>query len=143
MRVRGIAYRSVWVSPDEGWSVHIFDQTKLPWALDILRLTSRDQAALAIRSMQTRGAPLIGAVAAYGLCLALREDASTEAMERDAALLATTRPTAINLRWTLDRMLTRLRNTPAAQRVAVAYQEAAAINEEDVAQNAAIGRHGV
>jgi methylthioribose-1-phosphate isomerase len=142
MKVHGVAYRSVWVDPQDRWSVHIFDQTRLPWALDILRLTSRDQVAHAIRSMQTRGAPLIGAVAAYGLCLALRADASTGAMERDAALLAETRPTAINLRWALDRMLTRLRNTPAADRVEVAYDEAAGIADEDAAQNEAIGRHG-
>ena len=82
-----VDYRSVWVDADDGWSVHILDQTKLPWSLEVLRLTTRDEAAHAIRSMQTRGAPLIGAVAAYGLCLALRADASTEAMERDAALL--------------------------------------------------------
>jgi methylthioribose-1-phosphate isomerase len=143
MKVDGVAYRSVWVSPEDGWSVHIFDQTRLPWALDILRLTTRDEAAHAIRSMQTRGAPLIGAVAAYGLCLALRADAGSDAMECDAALLAETRPTAINLRWALDRMLTRLRNTPAADRVAVAYAEAAAIADEDAEQNAAIGRHGL
>ncbi len=143
MKVAGIAYRSVWLDPDDGWSVHIFDQTKLPWALEILRLTSRDQAAHAIRTMQTRGAPLIGAVAAYGLCLALREDASTDAMERDAALLAETRPTAINLHWALDRMLTRLRNTVPSGRVAAAYAEAAAIADEDAAQNEAIGRHGL
>ena len=143
MKVHGVVYRSVWVDPQDGWSVHIFDQTKLPWALEILRLTDRDQAAHAIRSMQTRGAPLIGAVAAYGLCLALRTDASTDAMERGAALLAETRPTAINLRWALDRMLTRLRNTPASGRVEVAYAEAAAIADEDAAQNEAIGRHGL
>ena len=76
--------------------------------------------------MQARGAPLIGAVAAYGLCLALRADASTEAMERDAGLLAATRPTAVNLRWALERMLTRLRNTRPDERVAAAYAEAAA-----------------
>jgi methylthioribose-1-phosphate isomerase len=93
--------------------------------------------------MQIRGAPLIGAVAAYGLCLALCADASTAAMERDAALLAETRPTAINLRWALDRMLTRLRDTAPADRVATAWQEAAAIAEEDVAQNEAIGRFGL
>jgi methylthioribose-1-phosphate isomerase len=143
MKISGTAYRSVWLDPDDGWTVHIFDQTKLPWALKILRLTSRDQAAHAIRSMQTRGAPLIGAVAAYGLCLALRADASTDAMERDAALLAETRPTAINLRWALDRMLTRLRNTAASGRVDAAYAEAAAIANEDAAQNEAIGRHGL
>jgi methylthioribose-1-phosphate isomerase len=143
MKVGGVAHRSVWVDPDDGWSVHIFDQTKLPWALDILRLSTREQAAHAIRSMQTRGAPLIGAVAAYGLCLALREDASAEAMERDAAVLAETRPTAINLRWALARMLTRLRNTAPSGRVAAAYAEAGAIADEDAAQNEAIGRHGL
>ncbi len=70
MKIDSVAYRSVWVDADGRWSVHILDQTKLPWSLEILRLTTRDQAAHAIRSMQTRGAPLIGAVAAYGLCLA-------------------------------------------------------------------------
>ena len=89
MKVRGVEYRSVWIDPDDGWSVRIFDQTRLPWALDILRLTTRDQVAHAIKSMQVRGAPLIGAVAAYGLCLSLREDASTETMERDATMLST------------------------------------------------------
>ena len=143
MKIDGVSYRSVWLDADDGWSVHILDQTKLPWALEEVRLTSRDEAAHAIKSMQTRGAPLIGAVAAYGLCLALRADASTDAMERDAALLNATRPTAVNLRWALDRMLTRLRNTPVAERVMVAYAEALLIAEEDVAQNEAIGRHGL
>ncbi len=143
MKISGVPYRSVWVDPGDGWSVRIFDQTKLPWSLDILRLTDRDQAAHAIRSMQTRGAPLIGAVAAYGLCLALRADASSAAMERDAALLAETRPTAINLKWALDRMLGRLRPLGASGRVDAAYAEAAAIADEDSAQNEAIGRHGL
>src|ERR1700743_1213275 len=123
MKIGGTAYRSVWVDHDDHWSVHILDQTRLPWALEILRLTSRDEAAHAIKAMQTRGAPLIGAVAAYGLCLALRADPSTEAMERDAALLNATRPTAVNLRWALDRMLTRLRKPPKAERVALGYCE--------------------
>jgi methylthioribose-1-phosphate isomerase len=143
MKIDGLDYRSVRVDADDGWSVHILDQTKLPWSLEVLRLTTRDEAAHAIKSMQTRGAPLIGAVAAYGLCLALRDDASSAAMERDAELLNATRPTAINLRWALDRMLTRLRNTPAAERVAVAYHEAGLIADEDAAQNALIGRHGL
>lgn len=162
MRVDGVWYRSVWVDqanfqpgdglprstepgpmePGDGWSVHILDQTRLPWAVEILRLTEVGQIAHAIRSMQVRGAPLIGAVAAYGMALAVRADASTEAMERDAALLAATRPTAINLRWAIGRMLTRLRNTEAAERARVAYAEAALIADEDVAQCEAIGRHG-
>jgi methylthioribose-1-phosphate isomerase len=143
MKIDGEAYRSVWVDRTDGWSVHIIDQTKLPWALEIVRLTDVTQAAHAIRAMQARGAPLIGALAAYGLCLALRHDAATEAMERDAALLAGTRPTAVNLRWALERMLTRLRNTRPNERVAAAYAEAAAIADEDVAQNEAIGQHGL
>ena len=69
MKIDGVAYRSIWVDRADGWSVHIIDQTKLPWALEILRLTDLTQAAHAIRAMQARGAPLIGAVAAYGLCL--------------------------------------------------------------------------
>jgi methylthioribose-1-phosphate isomerase len=143
MKIDGLAYRSVWLDADDRWSVHVIDQTKLPWSLEFLRLTTRDEAAHAIRSMQIRGAPLIGAVAAYGLCLALRVDASSEAMERDAELLNATRPTAINLRWALNRMLTRLRNTPQADRIAVAYEEAGLIADEDAAQNETIGRHGL
>src|SRR6185369_9746964 len=143
MRIDGVPYRTIWVDPEDGWSVRVIDQTKLPWSLEIVRLTNAEQVAHAIRSMQVRGAPLIGAAAAYGLCLALRQDPSSVAMERDAALLAATRPTAINLRWALERMLTRLRNTPAAERERVAYAEAAAIADEDVAQNEAIGRYGL
>jgi methylthioribose-1-phosphate isomerase len=143
MKVDGIPYRSVWVDPEDGWAVHIIDQTKLPWKLEILRLAEVAAAAHAIRAMQVRGAPLIGAVAAYGLCLALRQDASTPAMERDAAMLSETRPTAVNLRWAIARMLTRLRNTSEGERVRAAYAEAAAIADEDVAQCQAIGQHGV
>jgi methylthioribose-1-phosphate isomerase len=143
MKIDGTAFRSVWLDAEDRWSVHILDQTKLPWSLEVLRLTTRDEAAHAISSMQIRGAPLIGAVAAYGLCLALRADASTDAMERDAELLNATRPTAVNLRWALDRMLTRLRNTPASERVAVAYAESALIADEDATRNETIGRHGL
>ncbi len=84
--------------------------------------------------MQVRGAPLIGAAAAYGLCLALRADASREAMERRAALLKATRPTAVNLRWALDRMLDPPAQRAAGERVRAAYGEAAAIADEDAAQ---------
>jgi methylthioribose-1-phosphate isomerase len=143
MKIDGTPYRSVWVDQTDGWSVRILDQTRLPWALDILRLTNARETAHAIRSMQVRGAPLIGAVAAFGLALALRTDASTEAMEDTAAMLNATRPTAVNLRWALDRMLTRLRNTRVADRAQVAYEEAQAIADEDAAQNKAIGEHGL
>ena len=143
MKIDGTPYRSVWVDEQDRWTVRIIDQTKLPWKIEIVRLRDPDAVAHAIRSMQVRGAPLIGAVAAYGICLGLRQDASTEAMERTAAMLVQTRPTAVNLRWAIERMLTRLRNTLADDRVRVAYQEAAAICDEDVAQCEAIGRHGL
>jgi methylthioribose-1-phosphate isomerase len=143
MRIDGVPYRTIWVDPKDGWSICIIDQTRLPWSLDIVRLTDVAQVEHAIRCMQVRGAPLIGAAAAYGLCLGLRHDPSSAALERYAALLAAARPTAVNLRWALERMLTRLRNTAAADRERVAYAEAAAIADEDVAQNEAIGRHGL
>jgi methylthioribose-1-phosphate isomerase len=142
MKIDGVPYRTIWLDED-GWSVRIIDQTKLPWALEIIRLTTVEQGAHAIRSMQVRGAPLIGATAAYALCLAIRADPSTDAMERAASLLADTRPTAVNLRWALERMLIRLRNTAVSARQEVAYAEAAAIAEEDVAQNMALGQHGL
>ncbi len=143
MKIDGTPYRSVWVDQEDGWTIRIFDQTRLPWALEILRLSTVAEAAHAIRSMQVRGAPLIGAVAAYGLGLALRADSSREAMERDAAMLKATRPTAVNLAWAIERMLGVLRQVPDAGRVRAAYAEAAAICDEDAAQCEAIGRHGV
>ena len=143
MKIDGTPYRSVWVDQEDGWTIRIFDQTKLPWALEIMRLATVAQAAHAIRTMQVRGAPLIGAVAAYGLCLALRHDPSREALERDAAMLRETRPTGLNLAWAMDRMLAVLRSVPEANRARAAYDEAAAIADEDVAQCEAIGRHGV
>ena len=142
MKIDGTPYRSIWVDAQDGWSIDIIDQTRLPWSIEVVRLTEVAQVAHAIRAMQVRGAPLIGASAAYGVCLAVRADASTAAMERDCAMLADTRPTAVNLRWAIERMLTRLRNTAVGDRVRVAYAEAALIAEEDVAQCQAIGRHG-
>ncbi|WP_137177156.1 S-methyl-5-thioribose-1-phosphate isomerase [Roseomonas sp. AR75] len=143
MKIDGIHYRSVWVDKDDGWSVRIFDQTRLPWAIDILRLTDVDQAAHAIRSMQTRGAPLIGAVAAYGVALAMRADASTAHLDRVVEMLGKTRPTAINLRWALDRMRAVLHNMAPADRVAAAYAEAAAICDDDVETCRKIGENGL
>ena len=143
MKIDGTPYRSVWIDEHDHWSMRIIDQTKLPWSLETPRLATVRDVAHAIRSMQVRGAPLIGAVAAYGLALGLRTDASTDAMEENAALLASTRPTAVNLAWALDRMLTVLRNTRQADRVATAYDEARAIADEDAAQNERIGEHGL
>ena len=143
MKIDGTPYRCVWLEPSDGWSVRIIDQTKLPWALEFVRLTTLTEAAHAIRTMQVRGAPLIGATAAYGMALAMLADPSTAAMERAAEQLNATRPTAVNLAWATGRMLTRLRNTATGERRQAAYAEAALIAEEDVAQNHAIGQHGL
>jgi methylthioribose-1-phosphate isomerase len=143
MNIDGNPYRSVWVDPADGWSIRIIDQTRLPWSLELTRLTTVREVAQAIRSMQVRGAPLIGAVAAFGMALAARADATTPELETAAETLLATRPTAVNLRWALDRMMARLRQARAANRIDVAYREARAIADEDVAQNEAIGRHGL
>lgn len=143
MKIEGTPYRSVWVDAHDGWSVHIFDQTRLPWVVDVLRLTNEDQVAHAIRSMQVRGAPLIGAVAAYGVALALRRDASAGNLRRVVAMLGETRPTAINLRWALERMAAVLDTMPEDARVHAAYAEAAAICDDDAATCRSIGTHGL
>jgi len=142
MKVDGVPYRPVRLAED-GWSVEIIDQTRLPHDFALARLTTLEQAAHAIRAMQVRGAPLIGATAAYGLCLALREDASDEALDRACDLLLATRPTAVNLRWALEDMRGHLRNRARDERLAAAYTRAAEICEDDVATNRAIGEHGV
>src|SRR5437588_1310671 len=142
MKVDGKHTRTIWLEPD-GWSVGAIDQTRLPHRFETIRLVTLADAARAIASMQVRGAPLIGATAAYGVALALRADASDEALERAYATLIATRPTAINLKWALDEMMAAVRNRPRAERVAAAYRRAAEICEEDVAINEAIGRHGL
>ena len=141
MKVDGKDMRTIWVEPD-GWSVGIIDQTALPHHFTTVRLSSLQDVARAIATMQVRGAPLIGATAAYGMALALRADASDEALERACAMLAATRPTAVNLKWALDEMVAAVRNRPREERLPAAYRRAAEICEEDVAINQAIGRHG-
>ena len=142
MKVNGTHTRTVWVEPD-GATVGTIDQTLLPHRYVTIRLETGEDAARAIKTMQVRGAPLIGAVAAYGVALALRQDASDAALERAYALLLATRPTAINLKWALDEMMAAVRNRPREDRLAAAYRRAAEIADEDVEINAAIGRHGV
>jgi methylthioribose-1-phosphate isomerase len=142
MKVDGKATRSIWVEPDR-WSVGVIDQTALPHRFATARLATLDEAAHAIRAMLIRGAPLIGATAAYGICLALRADASDESLERAYAMLIATRPTAINLKWALDEMVAAVRNRPRQERSAAAYKRAGEICEEDVAINTAIGRNGL
>jgi methylthioribose-1-phosphate isomerase len=142
MKVDGKPRRSIWIEPD-GWSVGVIDQTALPHRFATARLATLDEAAHAIRVMVIRGAPLIGATAAYGICLALRADASDEALERAYATLLATRPTAINLKWALDEMVAAVRNQPRAERTAAAYRRAGEICDEDVAINTAIGQNGL
>lgn len=138
MKIEGQATRSIWLEPD-GWSVGIFDQRHLPWEVRRIRLTRMDEAAEAIADMATRGAPLIGAVAAYGLALALREDSSDSGLETAFAALLRTRPTAVNLRWALERVRGAVLPLAPAERAAAAYACAGAICDEDVAVNQAIG----
>jgi methylthioribose-1-phosphate isomerase len=141
MLVRGQAYRTIFVA-DDGWSVAVIDQTRLPFAFELLRLQAAEQAAQAICNMVVRGAPLIGVTAAYGVALGLRADATDVGLERVIGLLGGTRPTAVNLRWALERMANVLGPESPERRVELAYAEAARMADEDVAACAAIGRHG-
>jgi methylthioribose-1-phosphate isomerase len=135
-------WRTIQLAAD-GWAIEIVDQTRLPGEFVQRRLTTVAMVADAIRTMQVRGAPLIGASAAYGICLAVREDPSDDALARATALLRATRPTAVNLEAALDRMRLCLRDTPHDRRQEVAYAEAHRICEEDAAVNRAIGDHGL
>ena len=128
---------------EEGVSVLILDQTRLPGEGAMLRLNSLEDAAHAIRSMQVRGAPLIGATAAYGVALGLAADAGDARLDSVLETLAATRPTAVNLHWALARMRRVLRNVTQEGRCQRAWQEARAIAAEDVAANGLIGRHGL
>jgi len=141
MNVDGTPYRTIWCN-ENGWAVDIIDQTKFPHVFEVVTMETLEDAALAISSMQVRGAPLIGATAAYGMCLALRDDASDARMDHAYEILHATRPTAINLKWALDEMRATLRNLPHQERLERAYQRAAEISDEDVEINRSIGRHG-
>jgi methylthioribose-1-phosphate isomerase len=139
MKVGGVHTRSIW---REANAVAIIDQTRLPFEYRTLKLSTCEQVAHAIRSMQVRGAPLIGATAAYGIALAMERDAADVALDSATAMLGKTRPTAVNLHWAIQRMTAHLHKTPVAARVQAAWAEAQAIADEDVALNTAIGRHG-
>lgn len=142
MKIDGVPFRTIW--PDASLrSVHIIDQTRLPHAFDIVQVESLPAMVQAIKTMQVRGAPLIGAAAAYGMALAMRDEASDAHLNRSAQELLASRPTAVNLHWALQRMLKHLQPLAPAQRNAAAWQQAAAICDEDVALNQAIGRHGL
>ena len=142
MNVDGVPFRTIWLA-ENGETVEIIDQTRLPHEFMTLSLNSVEDAAHAIRSMQVRGAPLIGATASYGMCLAVREDASDGALQVAYDLLLQTRPTAVNLRWALDDMKVVLEPLAASDRVGAAYRRAAEICDEDIAMCRSIGNHGV
>src|ERR1700722_19131560 len=142
MKVDGRHVRSIWLEPD-GLTVSAIDQRRLPHHFVVAQLTDCDAAADAIRSMLVRGAPLIGATAAYGMALAMRADSSDVALDRAYQKLIATRPTAINLKWALQEMRSMLRPLAPSDRTAAAYSRAAEIAEEDIAINRGIGEHGL
>ncbi len=142
MNIDGIPTRSLRAHSEQR-VIAIIDQTRLPHALHWVRVATLEEAAHAIRAMQVRGAPLIGVTAAYGLALALDFEASDRRLAEAAALLRSTRPTAVNLHWALARMEAALAPLPPEARCAAAWAEAATIADEDVAQNTAIGAHGL
>jgi methylthioribose-1-phosphate isomerase len=135
-------YRTIWLNAD-GRSVDIIDQRWLPHEFRVVTLKTVDDVATSIRDMWVRGAPLIGVTAAYGVAIAMGDDASDAGLDAVWNTLHETRPTAINLKWALDEMRRTLRSLPPAQRQAAAYVRAAEIAEEDVELNRAMGRHGL
>jgi methylthioribose-1-phosphate isomerase len=139
MNINGRHYRSIWLEDDV---VRVIDQTKLPFAFETRALRSLDDAAVAIKNMIVRGAPLIGATGAYGLALAMRAHPRDEALAQAYDALLHTRPTAINLRWALDRLRTKLEAASPSARAEIAFAEAGAIADEDAACCEAIGEHG-
>jgi methylthioribose-1-phosphate isomerase len=141
MRIEGKPFRTIWSNPDR--SVSIIDQTQLPHRLEVRTLTTLGEIAIAIRDMQVRGAPLIGATAAYGMALAISSDAGEENVLRAREILLATRPTAINLRWALDEMHASTQFLPTAARAEAAFSRAEQIADDDVKMNAAIGEHGL
>lgn len=141
MRVNGTPMRTIW--PSASRTVMIIDQTQLPHQFAVVELKTLADAAHAIKAMLVRGAPLIGVTAAYGVALALDQGADDGALHAACALLAATRPTAVNLHWALSRVDQVLRPLPVAHRADAAWDLAAMLADEDVVLNQAIGRHGV
>ncbi|NOI67509.1 S-methyl-5-thioribose-1-phosphate isomerase [Vibrio sp. 99-8-1] len=142
MKINGKTYRSVWVGEDQR-SIHIFNQEKLPYELEILTLNTVEESADAIVSMKTRGAPLLGIVGAYGLAFAMQADTSDSSLNQAYEVLVKTRPTAINLKWALDRVKNKLVNTKEEDRLEKAYQVCAGLCDEDVEINHQIGLNGL
>ena len=142
MKIEGKHYRSIWPHRDGGW-VEIIDQTRLPYEFGVLPLSTMEDAAHAIRVMQVRGAPLIGATAAYGMALAMRTDPSDANLREALAVLGATRPTAVNLRWALEAMRGLLEPLKPGDRADAAWARAGEICDEDVEINHSIGKNGL
>ena len=142
MKVGDVSYRTIFLDED-GWGVRVIDQTMLPHRFEVRRLESVDDVSRAIQTMVVRGAPLIGAAAAYGVALAMRADPSDASLERAIERLASTRITAVNLRWALHRLGEIVRKVTPGGRADAAYRAAAALCDEDVELNQAIGDHGL
>jgi methylthioribose-1-phosphate isomerase len=142
MKINGTPYRTIWLG-DDSRSVVIIDQTKLPHRFETVTLRSVEDAAHAILSMQVRGAPLIGATAAYGLALALQADGSDITLAQAITFLAKQRPTAVNLRWALEEMRRTVAGLAPGARAAAAFEKAAAIADDDVETCRQIGVHGL
>lgn len=142
MKVNGKPYRSIWLE-DDGRRVTIIDQTKLPHQFETVSLETVADAAHAISDMLVRGAPLIGATAAYGVCLGLRKNGSDAMLDTVCSQLIQARPTAVNLRWAVERMRAVLTPLPPEQRLELAYREATDICNEDVHVNELLGDHGL
>ncbi len=142
MKVDGVHYRSIWFN-DETGKVQIIDQRWLPHEFRVVDLTTRKDFTAAIRDMWVRGAPLIGATAAYAVAVEMARDPSDASLADTWKVLHETRPTAINLRWALDDMKTLLSPLPASERAAAAMTRANEICEQDVEANRMIGVHGL
>ena len=141
MQIGNIAFRTIWREGD-GFAVKVIDQALLPHRFSVKTLRTADEAAQAIRDMTVRGAPLIGATGAYGLALAMHEDSSDTNLKRGFDHLLVARPTAVNLRWGLERMRRHLAALPPSRRLEAAFAEAAAVADEDVAVCSDLGEHG-
>lgn len=142
MLVSGTPYRTVWI-PQESDCIRIIDQRRLPWSFTVIDLHTVNEVAEAIRDMAVRGAGLIGATAGYGMWLAAREATCPEELRHLAALLASTRPTAVNLAWAVQRQLAAIEQAGFEKRVEIALSTATAIADEDAAACAEIGQHGL
>ena len=142
MLVDGEHYRSIWID-DETGLLQIIDQTRLPHRFEVRTIADMASALEAIRTMRVRGAPLLGATAAHAIAISLANDPGDVALKRAAKELIATRPTAINLRWAVERVVDAVWTTAPSERAERAREEATAICNEDVANCEAIGDHGL